>query len=49
MGANPHANGGVLRKELRLPDFRHYGVEVLKLGQIEVSKTLILSEFSSEM
>ncbi|HXD59828.1 MAG TPA: phosphoketolase family protein [Thermoleophilaceae bacterium] len=28
MGANPHANGGLLTKPLRLPDFRDYGVEV---------------------
>ena len=28
MGANPHANGGVLLRELELPDFREYGVEV---------------------
>jgi xylulose-5-phosphate/fructose-6-phosphate phosphoketolase len=36
MGANPHANGGLLRKDLRLPDFRRYGVELAKPGQIEV-------------
>src|SRR4051812_11677201 len=28
MGANPHANGGLLRKALRMPDFRDYAVEV---------------------
>ena len=28
MGMNPHANGGILLKELRLPDFRNYGVNV---------------------
>ncbi len=28
MGANPHANGGVLLRELELPDFRSYAVEV---------------------
>ena len=28
MGANPHANGGLLMKDLRLPDFREYGIEV---------------------
>ncbi len=28
MGSNPHANGGVLRKELKLPDFRSYAVPV---------------------
>ena len=28
LGANPHANGGLLLKDLRLPDFRNYGIEV---------------------
>ncbi len=28
MGANPHANGGLLLKDLRLPDFRDYGIQV---------------------
>ena len=28
MGANPHANGGLLLKDLRLPDFREYGIDV---------------------
>ena len=28
MSANPHANGGLLRKELKLPDFRDYAVKV---------------------
>jgi xylulose-5-phosphate/fructose-6-phosphate phosphoketolase len=36
MVANPHANGGVLRKDLRMPDFRRYGVELPKPGQMEV-------------
>jgi xylulose-5-phosphate/fructose-6-phosphate phosphoketolase len=32
MGANPHANGGLLLKDLRMPDFRKYAVEVSKPG-----------------
>ena len=28
MGANPHANGGMLLRDLRMPDFRDYGVAV---------------------
>jgi len=39
MGANPHANGGVLSKDLRMPDFRRYGVEIPKPGQLEVENT----------
>src|SRR5579863_4150237 len=32
MGANPHANGGLLMKDLRMPDFRAYAIEVPKPG-----------------
>ena len=32
MGANPHANGGLLLRDLRLPEFRDYAVEVPKPG-----------------
>lgn len=39
MGSNPHANGGLLRKSLRLPDFRQYGIDVKVPGAIEVSNT----------
>jgi len=35
MGANPHANGGVLKKNLRLPDFRDYATKFDKPGQTE--------------
>ena len=28
MGANPHANGGILLRDLRMPDFRDYAVDV---------------------
>ena len=33
MGANPHANGGLLLRDLKLPDFRDYAVTVPKPGQ----------------
>ena len=39
--ANPHANGGVLRKPMELPDFRDYAVKVKKPGQIAVSPTSV--------
>jgi xylulose-5-phosphate/fructose-6-phosphate phosphoketolase len=45
MSANPHANGGLLRKALRLPDFREYGVKVDKPGQTEVENTRPLGVF----
>ncbi len=42
MGANPHANGGVLLKDLRLPDFRDYAVAVAEPGHdmAEATRTL---------
>ena len=45
MGANPHANGGLMRKPLRLPDFRDYAVKVEKPGTTEVGPTQILGQF----
>jgi xylulose-5-phosphate/fructose-6-phosphate phosphoketolase len=37
--ANPHANGGLLRKPLDMPDFREYAVDVTDPGQVELSST----------
>jgi xylulose-5-phosphate/fructose-6-phosphate phosphoketolase len=45
MGASPHANGGLLKKNLRLPDFRTYGVSFDKPGQIEAENTRPLGHF----
>ena len=45
MGANPHANGGVVRRALRLPDFRDYAVSVEKPGTAEIGPTQILGLF----
>jgi xylulose-5-phosphate/fructose-6-phosphate phosphoketolase len=45
MSANPHANGGQLRRALRLPDFREYGVPVKKPGVPEAENTRKLGEF----
>ena len=45
MGANPHANGGLLRKPLSLPDFHSYAVETRQPGRIEVSPTQVLGQF----
>jgi xylulose-5-phosphate/fructose-6-phosphate phosphoketolase len=39
MGANPIANGGLLRRELRMPDFRHYAVDVPQPGKVEAENT----------
>src|SRR6185369_16381794 len=45
MGANPHANGGLLKKSLRLPDFREYGIKFEKPAQIEAENTRPLGVF----
>ena len=45
MSANPHANGGLLRKELKLPDFRDYAVAVKQAGQVLHENTKPLGEF----
>jgi len=45
MSANPHANGGLLRKELKLPDFRKYAVEVPDRGSAEYENTKPLGEY----
>jgi xylulose-5-phosphate/fructose-6-phosphate phosphoketolase len=41
MGANPHANGGILLRDLRLPDFREYAVDVPSPGAAEAESTRI--------
>ena len=45
MSANPHANGGTLRKMLRLPDFRDYAIKVPTPGQISAENTRPLGQF----
>ncbi len=45
MSANPHANGGVLLQDLRLPDFRNYAVDVSKPGTTLSEATRVLGTF----
>jgi len=45
ISSNPHANGGLLRRPLRMPDFRDYQVEVARPGQSQVENTYVLGEF----
>ena len=44
MGSNPHTNGGLLLKELNLPDFRKYGLKV-KHGNIEAQDMMELGKY----
>ena len=45
MGMNPHSNGGMLLRDLRMPDFRDYAVDVPQPGKITGESTRILGRF----
>jgi xylulose-5-phosphate/fructose-6-phosphate phosphoketolase len=45
MSANPHANGGLLLRDLCLPDFRKYAVDVSKPGAVRAEGTRILGAY----
>lgn len=45
MGANPHANGGLLLRDLEMPDFREYAVEVATPGIRGIGDTRVLGPF----
>ena len=45
MGANPHANGGLLLRDLKMPDFRDYAVDVPAPGQVTAEATRIMGAF----
>jgi xylulose-5-phosphate/fructose-6-phosphate phosphoketolase len=45
MGANPHANGGFLLRDLRMPDFRDHAVAVPQPGTVEAEATRVLGAF----
>jgi len=49
MGANPHANGGLLLRDLIMPDFRDFAVEVSIPGSVEAADTHKLGEFLREV
>ncbi|MDD2702906.1 MAG: phosphoketolase family protein [Candidatus Omnitrophica bacterium] len=45
MGANSHANGGLLLRDLLMPDFRKYAVDLSSPGSVQASDTHILGDF----
>ena len=45
MGANPHANGGILLHDLHMPDFREHAVRVPTPGAVDGQDTLVLGKF----
>ncbi|MBD0265395.1 MAG: phosphoketolase family protein [Tolypothrix sp. Co-bin9] len=44
MGDNPHANGGILLRDLKMPDFRNYAVEVDKPGAVVAEATKVMGK-----
>jgi xylulose-5-phosphate/fructose-6-phosphate phosphoketolase len=44
MGANPHANGGLLLRDLVMPDFRSYAVDVPEPGAVDAAATFVMGE-----
>ena len=49
MGANPHANGGLLLRDLRMPDFREFAVEVPRPATTSSEATRVLGGFLREV
>jgi xylulose-5-phosphate/fructose-6-phosphate phosphoketolase len=45
MGANPHANGGLLLRDLHMPDFREYAVKITSPGAVDAEDTRVLGAF----
>lgn len=45
MGANPHANGGLMLQDLRMPNFVDYAVDVPKPGQVTAEATRVMGNF----
>ena len=49
MGANPHANGGLLLRDLIMPDFQAYAVDVPTPGAVNAEDTRVLGRFLRDM
>jgi xylulose-5-phosphate/fructose-6-phosphate phosphoketolase len=49
MGANPHANGGILLRDLRMPDFHNYAIKVDTRGSAGEGDTVVLGRFLREV
>ncbi len=49
MSANPNANGGLLRKDLKMPDFTEFGLEVDQPGELYAENTRVLGKFLREV
>ncbi len=45
MGSNPNANGGLLLRDLKMPDYRKSAVEVIQPGVVKAEATLVMGAF----
>jgi xylulose-5-phosphate/fructose-6-phosphate phosphoketolase len=49
MSANPHANGGLLLRDLKMPDFKEFAVEVPSPGAVAAEATRVMGKFLREV
>ncbi len=49
MGANPHSNGGLLLRDLRMPDFHRHALDVPSPGAVDGQDTLVLGRFLADV
>jgi len=49
MGSNPHANGGILLKPLKMPDFRDFAIDIPSPGETLASATGTMGKFLAEI
>ena len=49
MSANPHANGGILMRDLKIPDFHEYAVNVPKPGTVRAEATRVQGKFMRDI
>ena len=49
MGSNKHANGGILLKELKMPDFRDYALDIKEHGSVEAQDMMELGKFIGDI
>src|SRR5207253_5080764 len=49
MGANPHANGGRILRELEVPDFRKYAAEISRPGTEQLESVRRLGEMTRDI
>jgi len=49
MGANPHTNGGLLLRDLQMPDFRRHALDITSAGAVQAGDTTVLGNFLKDI